>query len=156
MRRFVSIFAGVLLVFHTLDAHGEVISVDSTVQGWQDSGMDITAGQTLNVLATGTVFFGWGAEDYVKPDGVGPLPLFDGTQKLINAILLDTICPSLIGMTISRKRSTKSSSSCSFPPVGYLLDGSRKEIPIFKTASAVAFGIQFATLPRKARTGGDG
>jgi hypothetical protein len=99
MRRLIAGLAGVVLVFGIGEVRGAFISVNSAIEAWQDSGVDIIAGQTLNVTASGIVFYqGYnplGSPGYVNPDGVGIYN--DGTQQLSDTILPSTIALTLIG-----------------------------------------------------------
>jgi len=55
-----------------LQANTITTSVDSTVEAWQDSGLYVTAGQTLDVFASGVVT-GWvgNPDGWKDPDGLG-------------------------------------------------------------------------------------
>ncbi len=88
-----------------LPATGQAQLVNAADAFWQDSGIDIVAGQTLNVTASGTVFFqaDWSVpRGYSNPDGAG---LYgdgtnwngDGPQLTSDTILPSTITFSLIG-----------------------------------------------------------
>ena len=84
---------------------GKRILVDSAVGAWQDSGVDVVAGQILKVTATGKVFhqisINGGSRGYANPNGVGLYgdgthwrggessggkPQFDGRTVLPSAI----------------------------------------------------------------------
>ncbi|MGD0552636.1 MAG: PEP-CTERM sorting domain-containing protein [Sedimentisphaerales bacterium] len=87
-----------------LPATGQAQSVYAADAFWQDSGVDIIAGQTLNIAASGTVFWqiyailpggSIGPPGYANPDGVGQYT--DGTQLDSDTILPSTIALSLIG-----------------------------------------------------------
>ena len=88
-----------------IPATGQAQLVNAADAFWQDSGIDIVAGQTLNVTASGTVFFqaDWSVpRGYSNPDGAG---LYgdgtnwngDGPQLTSDTILPSTITFSLIG-----------------------------------------------------------
>ena len=56
--------------------------VDGTVGGWQDTGIDVTAGQGLKIDAAGQVKYSTSVGGYTDPDGLGPYQ--DGTVKFNN------------------------------------------------------------------------
>jgi hypothetical protein len=98
--------AGVVLMFGIGEVRGATFPVYAADAFWQDSGIDIIAGQTLNVTASGTVFFqisiNGSTRGYANPNGAG---LYgdgtdwygDGPQLDTLAIFPSTITHSLIG-----------------------------------------------------------
>ena len=74
------------------------ILVNSATEAWQDSGIDVVAGQILRVAAAGKVFsqidIGNGPPSYFNPDGIGNHN--DGTEFVNDAVLPSAIAYSLI------------------------------------------------------------
>ncbi len=70
------------------------LSVDGTIDHWQDTGIDIVAGQVLCINASGNIQFGSNPISTTDPDGLGPDK--DGSQRDSQAILPDAVQFSLI------------------------------------------------------------
>ena len=83
MRRLISCFFLLVMLSAFGEVHGDSITVgvDATIQAWQDSGLYVTASQTLTIAASGTVWYGWfGNFVTATPDGFtsqyGDIPQF--------------------------------------------------------------------------------
>ncbi|CAN5285323.1 hypothetical protein BH09MYX1_BH09MYX1_58640 [soil metagenome] len=70
----------------------KIFDLSSTVP-WMDTGLDVAAGVTLTIVATGTVRYGGDPKQVVGPNGVN----FDGQQFFPTAVLADAIVIALIG-----------------------------------------------------------
>ena len=87
--------------------HERTTLVDSAKEAWQDSGIDVIAGQTLKVTASGNVFhqisINGSTRGYANPDGVGLYG--DGTnwKGAGPQLKSDTILPSAIALSLIGK-----------------------------------------------------
>jgi hypothetical protein len=102
MSRFVVALASLAVVVgcfsETARAEMSTMSVDGTIQAWQDSGLYVTVGQVLEVTATGQVWYNF---DYswawTSPDGIGPEISNPGPSSS------DAFLPSAIGYALIAK-----------------------------------------------------
>ena len=106
MRRLIASLAGVVLAFGIGNVRGDTLLVDSATEAWQDSGVDVIAGQTLLITASGNVFHqaDWSIpRGYSNPDGVGLYG--DGTNWFGDGPQVDplTIFPSTIALSLIGK-----------------------------------------------------
>ena len=94
MRGLTGILVGIVLMIGATNAKSDTTSVLGNVSGWQDAGVDVTAGQLLYVNASGNIHFGAGSTSYTDPNGLGPDQ--DGSARHSQAIAPDAVEFSLV------------------------------------------------------------
>jgi hypothetical protein len=94
------VLAGIVLAFSTFSTRADgthIVTVQANVDGWQDSGVSVVAGQTLVVMATGLTHpdeFSYTDANAVGGSANGPFPGY-GTEP--GSIAPTTVYCSLIG-----------------------------------------------------------